>query len=139
MPLLAPSRPKVWLRPCIHAKIHFKNTTVVLRRIHISPAHPRPRPGAYRKLQIKVILICNAILTLPLCRCESECSYDQTLEMNYGTCLYCRNFIARASHSHFPKNSSLELWMPKFTIPMNRHCLLYTYTDINIDSHNRFC
>ena len=34
--------------------------------------------------------------------------------------------IAQASRSNFPKHSGLKLWMPKFTMRMNRRCLLYS-------------
>ena len=100
----------------------YITTTVVLRQINTSPPRPRlrlrprlrqrPHPGACRKLQIKVILICNTILFCSFylfvpAKANAHISYDQTLELNYGTCPY-RNFNSSSFAQPLPEAQRLE-------------------------------
>ena len=104
---------------------------------------PAPEPiggeGAYRKLQIKVILILMPVYSQwPIligiyhmrhfCRCESKCSY-LTLDWLWKL-LVIEISKTRDLHNHFPKHSSLKQRMPRWEL------VIILYTGINIDSHS---
>ena len=64
-------------------------------------------------------------LTLPLCRCESEC--DMRLTMDWNLLIDIRTYIARDSHSHFSKHSG---WKHNAGIKANELALYCTLASI---------